>query len=272
MASIQIHASWASGKTLQAFAKVLQERMKWMNETARGSIAACAIQVLRSIRSVTRVAKLSSIKVEVQCDNTLYPSVTSHSARKTVCIRTKGSNQRYYGKERLARCDGDVDFKTWKVYRFLDKLSSKQTTYLIIAPSQSAAKSKAKSIVRGRQIRYAGLAKRALSVLMMKTVTKTVSDNVPPRVTAKAKELTSHREIIAKSGDGSGGKYALVLDDNLMYAKAAIKGGSAHVDMQMKKAMNKIVSVINQKLKKGGGLFGTQKLETPFNEIARGRR
>jgi len=270
MASIQIHASW-SGKTLQAFAKVLQERMKWMNETARDSIAACAIQVLRSIRSVTKVAKLSSIKVEVKCDNTLYPSVTSHSAKKTVCIRTKGSNQRYYGEERLARCDGDIDFKTWKVYRFLDKLSSKQTTYLIIAPSQSAAKSKAKSIVRRRQIRYAGLAKRALSVLMMKTVTKSVSDNVPARVTEKAKELTSHREVIAKSSDGSGGKYALILDDDLLYALKAIKGGRQQVDVQMKKAMNKIVSTINMKLKKNGGAFGPQKLEVPFPEVRQRR-
>ena len=79
--------------------------------------------------------------------------------------------------------------------------------------------------------------------------------------------MTSKREIIAKSKDGNGGKYALVLDDNLRYALDAIKGGRAAVDMQMKKAMNKIVSVINQKLKKNGGLFGPQKLETPFPEV-----
>lgn len=35
----------------------------------------------------------------------------------------------------------------------------------------------------------------------------------------------------------------------------------------MKKAINKIVSVINQKLKKNGGILGSQKLDTPFPEV-----
>ena len=34
-----------------------------MNESARGSVSACAIDVLRSIRAVTKVAKPSNIKV-----------------------------------------------------------------------------------------------------------------------------------------------------------------------------------------------------------------
>ena len=59
----------------------------------------------------------------------------------------------------------------------------------------------------------------------------------------------------------------MVLDDNLRYALAAIKGGQVAVDTQLKKAMNKIVSVINQKIKKNGGLFGDGKLDTPFPEV-----
>lgn len=105
------------------------------------------------------------------------------------------------------------------------------TTYLILAPSTQAAKAKAKQIVRSRQMKYAGLARRAISMLMMKTSTKNVSDNVPARVSQKAKEVTNHREIIAKSNDGNGGKYALVLDDNLHYALNAIKGGRAAIDV-----------------------------------------
>lgn len=158
------------------------------------------------------------------------------------------------------------------MYRFQDALSPKMTTYLILAPSRQAAKAKAKQIVRSRQIRYAGLARRAISMLMMKTSTKNVADNVPMRVSQKANEVTDRREIIAKAADGNGGKYALVLDDNLRYAKDAVKGGKAAVDMQMKKAMNKIVSVINQKLKKNGGLLGPNKLETPFPEVRQRRK
>ena len=265
-ASITVNASW-HGKTLNDFCKVLQERMKYMNETARDSIAACALQVLRSIRTVTKVAKPSSIKVDVPVDNTLYPSWTTESAKKRLCVRLKGSNARYFGKERLISTGNPVKINHWMVYRYIDKLSPKLTQYLIIAPTKAAAKQRARQISIARQKRYAGLAKRALSVLMMRTFNKNVSDNVPQRVTLKAKEVTAKREIIAKAADGNGGKYALVLDDNLRYAIDAIKGGKAAIDTQMKKAMNKIVAAINNKLKKNGGLLGPQRLETPFPEV-----
>lgn len=39
--------------------------------------------------------------------------------------------------------------------------------------------------------------------------------------------------------------------DNLNYALDALKGGRGTVDTQMKKAMNKIVSVINRKIPDG---------------------
>lgn len=272
MASIQVNATWANGKTLGEFCKILQERMKYMNETARDSIAACAINVLKGIRTVTKVAKESSIKVKVDADNTLYPSCTTRSAKKILCVRYKGSNERYTGNERLVSTGAAGKMNAFNVYRFEDTLSPKLTKYLIIAPSRQAAKAKAKQIVRSRQIRYAGLARRAVSVLMMKTGTKNVADNVPMRVSQKAKEVTDHREVIAKAADGSGGKYALVLTDNLNYALNAVKGGKAAVDTQMKKAMNKIVSVINQKLKKNGGLLGPNKLEIPFPEVRQRRK
>jgi len=182
MASIQVNATWANGKTLGEFCKILQQRMTYMNETARDSVAACALNVLKGIRTITKVAKLSSIKVDVEIDNTLYPSYTTRSAKKPLCVRFKGSNQRYVGKERLAIAGSPADIKTWHVFRFQDKLSPKMKTYLILAPSRQAAKAKAKQIVRSRQVRFAGLAKRAIGVLMMKTSTKNVSDAAPARV------------------------------------------------------------------------------------------
>jgi hypothetical protein len=267
MASIQVNASWANGKTLQEFCKVLQERMKYMNETARDSIAACAINVLKGIRSVVKVAKPAKQKVEVTIDNRLYFSVTTQGGKKIPCLRMKGSNQRYVGNEKLVLAEHPVDAKMWQVFRFQDKLSPKLTTYLIAAPNMASAKNKARKIVSSRIIRFAGLAKRAVSMLMMKTSTKNVNDNVPQRVSQKAKEVTHKEEIVAKANDGNGGKYSLVLVDELNYALSAIKGGRATVDTQMKKAMNKIVSIINQKLKKSGGLLGPHKLETPFPSV-----
>ena len=273
MASVQINASFADGATLHQFGKIIAERMKWMRETARDSIAACAINVLKSIRTITRVAKLSSIKVNVKVDTTLYPSYFTQSAKKSLCVRYRGSNQRYHGEEKVVAAEAPSKISTWLVFRWQDTLDPKLRSYLIIAPSASSAKAKAKSIVRARQIRYAGLAKRALGVLMHKTATnQNPQDNVPRQVTAKAQQLTTAKEIIAKSNDGNGGKYSLVLYDNLRYAADAVKGGRQAVNVQMKKAMNKIVSIINKKIPDGGTFFGPKKLATPFPEVVRKRK
>lgn len=161
--------------------------MKYMNETARDSVAACALNVLRGIRTVTKVAKPSTIKVKVEPDQTLFPSFTKQGAKKKPCVRYKGSRQRYSGKEHVVLAGNPVKINTWMVYRFTDTLSPKLNTYLILAPSTQAAKQKARQIVRSRQMRYAGLAKRAISMLMMKTGTRNVSDNVPMRVSSKAR-------------------------------------------------------------------------------------
>ena len=119
--------------------------------------------------------------------------------------------------------------------------------------------------------RYSGLAKRALSMLMFKTNTKKVNDGLlNPVVETKAMEVTSKREVVMKRGD-VGGSYCLVLQDDLLYAKLAVKGGQGAIDLQMKKASNKIASIINRKIK-GGGFLSNRKLDTPFPDIVRKRK
>ena len=75
--------------------------MLYMRESARDSVAAMAINVLKSIRTVTKVAKKSSVKVEVKRDGALYPSITSKGKNRRLCVRMKGTNQRYVGDEKL---------------------------------------------------------------------------------------------------------------------------------------------------------------------------
>ena len=63
--SVKIRATAGDGTTINKLGEALEQRMKYMNETARGSVAATAIQVLRSIRTVTKVAKQNKVKVTV---------------------------------------------------------------------------------------------------------------------------------------------------------------------------------------------------------------
>lgn len=273
--SIQIHASAGNGATLKQFGEILQKRMQYMNETARGSIAACALQVLRSIRTVTKVAKLTGIKPTLNTENGLYPSWTTKAGKRNVCLRIKGSNQRYTGNEKLilAQTPTKGMEKLWKVYSFIDEFSKKKKKYMLAAPNQTLAKQKAKSVIAKYAMRFAGLAKRALSMLMMKTYTgKKENDNVPAYVSAKANMMTKTYETVSKNQQAEGGTYTLTLTDALNYALDAIRGGKVQVDTQMKKAMNKIVSVINHKIPDGKTFFSPQKIETPFPELVRNRK
>lgn len=238
-----------------------------MNETARDSIAATAITALKSIRAVTKVFKPSRIKPTVVQDKTLKQSFYTIGNKKIPCIRIVGSNQRYNGNERLRFSSMRLADSIAKVFRFDDKFSDDGSKYLIVASSSGEAKKIAKSIVAGKAAAYAGLAKRAVSKLMMKTNTnQKVNDAVTYLANKTAQEVTHKREVIAKAKDGNGGKYGLILVDELRYAFDAIKGGRAEVENAMKRALNKITHQINNKISKGDFLFA-RKLETPFPEV-----
>lgn len=157
------------------------------------------------------------------------------------------------------------------VFKFTDNYSPVAKQYYVVAPSQSIAKQHARKIVQKRAMQYSGLAKRAIGVLMMKTSTMNVSDSVGMHVNMKARQTTEHREVIAKAKDSDGGKYGLILEDNLRYALDAVKGGKAAVDVALKKAMNKITSQINMKLK-GKDFFSRKKLPTPFPELTKRKK
>lgn len=265
---VRISTSFGSGGTIGTLSKILQQRMQYMRETARDSIAATAIDVLRSLRSATKVAKPSTIKVQVERDAHLYPSFTMNGGDKRPCLRIVGTKARYDGTEKILMGD-KMPVKVQHVYRFTDTFSHKKSSYLIIAPSMGIAKKKAQAIARKRGMRYAGLAKRALGILMFRTNTKRVNDGaLNPLVENKATELTDKREMVQRKGDG--GTYTLILADNLNYAIDAIKGGRSNVETAFKKAANKIVSIINRKIS-SGKFLDAQKLETPFPEVRQRR-
>lgn len=276
MATVQIHASTASGQTLAQLADIVQERMRLLNETAKDSIAACMLNVLRSLRTIVLVAKPKGIKVNVARDNSLQLSYTTRGNKRVVCLRVKGSNVRYTlaANERFALAQRPTPHadKIWQVYRFTDDYSkNNRNNYIVAAPNSALAKQFAKDVIARRIMRYAGLAKKAISTLMQKTFNSSPAESVSPRVAKKAYEITRVNETIQENKQ-SGGTYTLTLYDDLLYATNAFRGGSATVDTQLKKAMNKIVATINRRIPDGKTFFGPQKIPTPFPELKQRRK
>lgn len=273
---VKISASYADGKTLGEFSKVIEKRQHYLNETAFQSIHAMAVEALKTIRAGTRVAKATGLKVKVHPRSDLKFSYyyvtaaqTGTKAAARMCIRSSSGmrfERNQIGHEVYADVHG-AKAASVQVYQFKDEEGDGKI-YIIAATSAAKARRAAQNIVARRLLRYAGLAKRAISALMVKTNTKGPADAVSARVYAKANEVTEVRNLFATSSTTGDGQYALLLEDNLRYAGRALKGGPAAVDLALKKAANKSVGLIRHKCK---DLLLPGELKTPFPEVVKKR-
>ena len=284
-ALVKIDAS--SVKALDALQKTLAARMKYLNESARDGAHAMLSLVLRSLRVSTKVAKATDIKVELKERGDLRFSYYATGTRgefrdkknlgETVikvpvkmCVRNAGGvriTDDSCGRIRFVDLQG-VKAKTVKCFEFVDSYSVEGTNfadrYLIVAASKGRANRYAKTIVSRRILRYAGLARRALTVLMVKSNTNGPAEKVTQRVNAKAYEVTRTEEAVTQNRNG--GVYTLTALDNLSYAQSALKGGSADIDIAIKKAVNKCVGNITHRLK-DSKFFDPGDLPPAFPEV-----
>lgn len=253
-----VNVSVGDGRTIQEFQKVLSERLKWLGMASENSVAACALDVLRSIRVETRIAKLSSTKIELKQESGMTPSWSTKGKDKAPCIRQGKVKYVKQPNERIVWCQMPVYGSKLNVYRWDYKRGEKTTTYYIVAGSQGEAKMKAKEKVQKRINMYKGLARHAISKLMMKTFATSITD----AVNNATGQVADKNTVVVKRNLNN--EYSIHIEDNLDYALDALKSGQSSIDIAMMRAANKITSVINQKCK---GLVGFEKLDIPFPEV-----
>lgn len=70
-----VEVTCADGKPIAALSKLIEERSRWLNETAEQACAACMIDVLISLRAVTKVAKPNKNEIALS-ETPLKPSIT----------------------------------------------------------------------------------------------------------------------------------------------------------------------------------------------------
>ncbi len=265
MGSVAIEIDKGSLAAMQTLGQTMLARMRYMKESAQEASHALMLTILKSLKPMTKVAKLTGLKPKLQKREDLVFSYTATGKMQEMpkkgklgvemkvpvkmCVRNKGGVRitgNVEGKMRFVNCQG-VPAKTIKCFTFIDAYDLEGTPfedkYLIVAPSTGAATKYAKTIISRRILRYVGLARRAISALMAKLFTGIREDGGSPRVTATAYDATRTLELI---GDG---QYTLEAHDNLRYATDALKGGSATVDLALRKAVNKIVGQISHRFK-----------------------
>lgn len=220
------------------------------------------MEALRSLRAATTTAKPEKAKPRVE-PTPLVPSVTQQGGKKVPCLRA--GRARYMPPLDVRVVWVDPPKIATGVWKFTDDFrGGTAKIYLLVAASQHSASSKAKAIVQSRIRRFAGLARKALSLLMKKTFNGKGGDEP-----TSAQAATKADELTKKSETRSGGQYSLSVHDMLNYAQLALRGGESAVEAALQKAVNKATSQLNYKCK---DILLFKKLDTPFPEVATKRR
>jgi len=246
-----------NGRPVEELAKLIDLRSKWLKQTAEQSCTACMMDMLVSLRALTKTARPKKNEIKLQ-STALTVSWKRVGGKNVPILRNGGAEYTpQSGESILWDRDHVTQYRLCKVWRWKDY----KQTYLIVALNQSHAKERAMQKVHRRVERYGGLARTAISLLLKKTGSKPDPTKASPRASDKANRLT----FVTKSGNGN--TFNIKADDLLDYAKLAFKvDGDSAMNQAMMKACNKVTGLINQKCK---DLLTFKKLDTPFPEVAR---
>ena len=120
MAQAQVHIEMtADGKPIEALQDLIAKRIQHTNESAKQALAACAIDILKSVRAITLVARPQD--VVISCNASLVPSFFIVGKKKIPCLRYKGSRARFYPQgQKIIWASNGVKFSMCQVYQFTD--------------------------------------------------------------------------------------------------------------------------------------------------------
>lgn len=264
--AFSVHLTGVSQAALDALGKTIEARMKYLGETVSASCHAILGQTLRSVRAMTKVAKPGRVKVALERRGDLRFSWRTEGGRRKMCLRTAGGVRladETQGKPRFI-VDKRAKPANVQVYEFKDEYYGKSDVYLVASETKDRAREWAKKAVRRRILRYSGLARSTIGTLMVKSNTKDSFDTENVRIHRVAYNATRTTETVVKTADG--GVYTLTALDNLRYAKKAVKGGDAAIDLAVRKAVNKCVGMITHRFS-GKDFFRPGDLPPVFADI-----
>lgn len=252
--------SWGTDRPLEALADLIEKRQKWFGESAEDAVIATAIDVLGSLRTLSRSAKnRRSTRPKVVRRTDLVASYFGgrknprRTLRSTTGARVPAKRVKWFSE---GVKNGDL-----KVFEVTpEHLGVKP--YLVVAQTQRDAKRFENRAAVRRMAQYGNLAKWAFGVAMNKLSTRSVSDNL----TGEARQAGSRLSFVGKRRSGEA--FEVAVSDRLDYAAKALRGDMAAVDVACMKAANKIAGRLIHRF---GDLLG-EGFATPFPEVRRGGR
>lgn len=159
-----------------------------MKESAEQSCTACMMDVLVSLRALTKIAHPKKSEIQLQ-ETSLVPSFTGGRGNPKFCLRNGKQQYNPSGKVRIGRVAGitSKEFKVCHVWRWDDVNDRK---WLIVARNQKEAVEWAFAKVKQRTTRFKGLARLAISKLLLKSGSRTGVQSGTQEATSTAEENT----------------------------------------------------------------------------------
>lgn len=252
------------GRTLEQFQRLLQLRTKWLKESSKDATAAIMLDVLRSLRAVTKIANPKKDNIQMKEMSNWIPSFRFAGGWR-LCARDKGT-KKHIDNVRLHSTNNDK-ITNQKIFHY--KTFNGKDVYVMAHNLNEAMKwARNKAINRAEQ--HKGLARLALTMLrgFVQTIGP-VHHNQPIETKKKVNNsnLISKEENIFESEGQM--RYQLVLSDKLDYASLALKNGALDVDTATKRALNSATKRLEIKCP---SLLLFEDLSTPFPEVHRGKR
>ncbi len=255
----QATVTYGSGQPLAVLNRLLAVRARVLRESTRDAAVAIGIQICKSLRAATKVAKASVKTADYTITDTgYYQGWYSNGGRATRCARAENNNRSTRIPEitNIRALDSKIISQTRlpKIYKIVPTFHRlKSGCYYVSAYSKSAANKFAKAKIKSQKMRYRGLAKTAVGVMMAK-----LSSRGNFAAATGAKFAIANRLAGAVSMSQSG-QFGLQLYDKFNYAKSALK---ISLRMAMAKAANSVAGYLRRKV------ADPLKIKTPFPDLS----
>ena len=227
--------------------QTIELRKKELKETTKQAVSAIAVNTLKSLRADTKVANPNQNRIIIE-ESSLKVALSKKN-NAWIILNTGGQIVKVYDKV-IPLVTPSKGIKP-KLYHATNIISQdKELRYYVIALSQGEVKKTIKSIIKKVVDIHKGLAKTALGVAMAKIAAQSINDI---NVTNNTKILASNLNEVTITETGfDSGEVKIKIHDKLDYANKALKSGEGYITTAQNNALNKILGMISQKLKKDG--------------------
>lgn len=271
MLNVEVTTDWR-GRPMEELTKLIQRRVHTLREDSRDAVVATAIDVVRSLRTLTRKAPTRAKNEMFVIEKTPYVASWERvgtSFRRVARVSGTGSRAPIFAVNNAGQhyVKGERVY-VWRVKplhgeRWTWEKNRNQGCWYVFAQSEAVARRFATLHMNRVLEKDSGLAKTALGFAMAHLSTKSVPVVVKDSKARRIAEDSWH--VVEASGSGA---YGIEVQDNLDYAAKALKGGDSAISLAMMRAANKIAGRL---AKFEETHFFERSTATPFPEVMQRR-